>query len=99
MATAQNVLHPAAAAVNTAVLSAQFVRPKERFSIFAPVMTVPSDISSAAPTGNFEYGEYEFFDALSAASKRPFICFSETFITHTSDFYFFSGEYLFIIIS
>jgi hypothetical protein len=39
-----------------ATRSAQIVRPKEIFSIFTPVNICPSDVTSAAPTENPEYG-------------------------------------------
>ena len=43
-----------------AVLSAQFVAPKEAFSILLPVYISPFSKSIAEPTLKFEYGQYAF---------------------------------------
>ena len=49
---------PLETAWKMADLSAQFVRPKERFSTLHPEMIViPSSHSSAAPTGKLLYGQ------------------------------------------
>lgn len=59
MARALNPFLPWASAETIADLSAQMVRPNDLFSTFAAVTTLPSSQSNAAPTLNFEYGEYE----------------------------------------
>ena len=48
--------YPFVKAVNKAERSAQFVKPNEAFSIFAPLIIFPSFNFNAAPTWNFEYG-------------------------------------------
>ncbi len=56
-ATALSDVSPAETAVKIADRSAQLQSPNEAFSTFVPVYIFPEDISTAAPTGNFEYGE------------------------------------------
>lgn len=63
-----------------ALLSAHIVNPNDRFSMFAPVTTVPSSQRMAAPTLNLEYGEYDIPAAASAAAKS----LSSSFIVHSS---------------
>jgi len=52
----------------TALLSAQIVKPYEAFSTLHPNTTLPSDVKSALPTWNLEYGAY----ALAAAERAFF---------------------------
>ena len=59
---------PSLTALHAAVRSAQMVLPSAAFSTLQPVYTVPSEHSSAAPTGKREYGEYECLAACSAMS-------------------------------
>jgi CNT family concentrative nucleoside transporter len=67
MAMATNLRLPAATALNTAVRSAQIVKPYEAFSTLQPTKIWPSSVSSAAPTKNLEYGAYAPVRASSAA--------------------------------
>jgi hypothetical protein len=52
-----------------AFLSAQIDMPYEAFSTLQPRMTLPSDIKSALPTLNLEYGAYARSAALCALFK------------------------------
>lgn len=64
---------PAVTAAEIALLSAQTVRPKDLFSTFVPMNTVPSSQRSAAPTRKWEYGEYEASAAFRAAVNNKSI--------------------------
>jgi len=60
---------PAAAAVVIALVSAHTDAPKAEFSMFAPLITSPVSVTMAAPTLNFEYGEYDSSAAAAARSR------------------------------
>jgi len=63
-ASPKNERVPSLTAFTIAVRSAHIVPPYDAFSMFAPLMYLPSDDNSAAPTGNLEYGLYEPFLAV-----------------------------------
>ena len=69
-ATAINVNSdsPSETALQIAVRSAQIASPYDAFSTLQPVLIFSDFVNTAAPTAKFEYGEYEFFRAASAAS-------------------------------
>jgi hypothetical protein len=50
--------------VNHSTNPSSFGLPYDAFSMFAPLIYVPSDDNNAAPTGNLEYGLYEPFLAM-----------------------------------
>jgi len=66
IAIAENFLCPSEIALKIAVRSAQIVKLYELFSILHPENIFPSSVSIAAPTRNFECGEYEFLFAFFA---------------------------------
>src|SRR6187401_672553 len=61
---------PSVSALSKATRSAQTVSPYVAFSTLAPVMTVPSRVSSAAPTLKCEYGATARSRASRAAATR-----------------------------
>ena len=68
-----NSRSPAPTAAATADCSAQTVNRKDLFSTLHPVKTAPDLVRSAAPTANFEYGEYAFSRTFMAESISFFI--------------------------
>src|SRR6266851_1258701 len=58
---------PAATAWKIALRSAQIVWPNDAFSTLQPANTRPSDVRTAAPTGNRLYGQYALTLAWCAA--------------------------------
>ena len=68
MAIAVNFFSPSETAFVNATRSAQILREYEALSTFVPVYILLSEVSNAAPTEKFEYGEYENFFALIESS-------------------------------
>jgi len=61
---------PAETAAATAAVSAHRVAPNATFSMLQPMKTEPSELSTAEPLLNREYGEYELAMAIAAFSMR-----------------------------
>src|SRR2546423_13310950 len=69
-AMARNFRSPAASAESSATRSAQTVNPYVQFSTLQPRKTLPSAVSSAAPTLNLEKGATALSRACVASSMR-----------------------------
>jgi hypothetical protein len=70
-------------ALNNAVRSAQFVGENAADSMLQPVKIFPLFVRIAAPTRNFEYGEYDIFFASSAAFDNSEKSMKTTFHTNS----------------